>query len=322
MSLRPLLYSALFAASLAIVACGSSATTNVTGPTASRCQAALTNSSSGFSAAGGTGSVKISVARECAWSATTPSPWIAITAGQQGQGDGTVSYKVAENGDPVNRSASIVVGDQHVDIGQQAAECRYTLSAPSQPLSATGGQATVDVRTHSACGWTAAADAAWVSLTPSSGKGDGVVRVDAAPNAGNDRVVTLTVGTSRVTMTQDHAPIPPQPTPGPTNPGPTNPNPPNPGPTNPGPTNPGPTNPPPAPTPQPITLTGKPDDVRGSCPALTITLKGYQVRTSAATEFRRGPCKDVNEKKEITVTGVLQDPTRKVVDASVVEVKK
>ena len=66
----------------------------------------MTNSAASFGATGGTGEVKVSVARECAWSASSQAAWVEITAGREGQGDGTVSYRVAPNVDPLTRKAA------------------------------------------------------------------------------------------------------------------------------------------------------------------------------------------------------------------------
>ena len=348
---RPLLFLGGAFASLTVVACGSSATTTVTGPTAARCQASITNSSPSFGPAGGTGEVKIAVARECGWTASSPSPWVAITAGGEGQGDGTVTYRVNANADPIARKAAIVIGEQHADVAQDPAPCRYTISAPSAPLPGTGGTAVVDLRTHSACNWTASADAAWVTLNPSSGHGDTSIRIEAGPNTGSDRAATLTIGDDRVVVHQTPAPVTPgptpvppttptptpTPTPAPTPPPPTptptpTPPPPTPTPTPPPPT-PTPTPPPPAPTPTPtppppppppppvetITLVGKVDNVRGSCPQLSFDLKGFAVRTTSATAFERGPCKDLRDGKDVTVFGEVKE---KSVTALRLEFKK
>jgi len=57
--------------------------------------------------------------------------------------------------------------------------------------------------------------------------------------------------------------------------------------------------------------------VSGSCPVLQFTLNGYLVKTSAATVFDKGPCRDVKNGREIRVVGVLADP--KTVTANRVE---
>ena len=104
----------LFVLAVLTAACGSSATTSttVTSPTSSRCEATVTPSATSYGPAGGTGTLNIIVARECTWRASSPASWIAFTTSVEGQGDGTVGYRVNENGDPVARQASISVADR------------------------------------------------------------------------------------------------------------------------------------------------------------------------------------------------------------------
>ena len=70
---------------------------------------------------------------------------------------------------------------------------------------------------------------------------------------------------------------------------------------------------------QTITLSGKIDDVSGSCPSVSFELKGFVVRTTSATEFQRGPCRDLKNDKELTVFGEVKDKT---VTALRIEFKK
>lgn len=188
-TLRALLLAAVVATVAA--ACGSSAVTNVTGPTATRCQVTLSNSAPTVAAIGGTGTLKVAVDRECSWSASTSSAWIEFTSAKDGQGEGSVTYTVAPNPDPIARRGSIAVADQHTDIAQDAAPCQYDVSGPAGTLDGAGGDTTIEVRTHSACGWAAEASASWVSLTPTSGTGPATIRVSAGANTGGDRTTTI-----------------------------------------------------------------------------------------------------------------------------------
>ncbi len=70
----------------------------------------------------------------------------------------------------------------------------------------------------------------------------------------------------------------------------------------------------------PIDLTGQIASLSGSCPAIRFTLQGYVVQTTSATEFAKGPCKDLRDGKTVAVTGVLLDS--KTVNATRVELKK
>ena len=71
------------------------------------------------------------------------------------------------------------------------------------------------------------------------------------------------------------------------------------------PTPPAPT-PPPPPPPQTIELSGKVDDVDGSCPSLRFELRDRDVFTTSATEFSKGPCKDLRDGKDINLWGEIQ----------------
>lgn len=324
---RPLLLAICAAL---IAGCGSSAVTNVTGPTATRCQATITNSVPSFSSTGGTGEVKVSVARECNWTAAASASWVEIVSGQTGQGDGAIAYRVNANADPVVRKATISIAEQQAEVSQQAAACRYTISVPSGMFPSSGGKSGIDVRTHSACEWTAASDAPWLSLNPASGHGDGVIDVQAAPNAGVERAVNVTIGADRVTLRQQSAPATPPPAPPPPTPAPApSPTPtPTPAPPAPPPTNPPPTTPPmpappppPPPAPTPIETTGRIDGrVDGTCPSVRFNLKEYVVVTSSATDFTGGNCRDLRDDRQVTVTGVLESAT--TLRATKVAIKK
>jgi hypothetical protein len=58
-----------------------------------------------------------------------------------------------------------------------------------------------------------------------------------------------------------------------------------------------------------ITISGKIDDVSGSCPSVSFELKGFVVRTTSTTAFERGPCRDLRDDKEVTVFGEVKDKT-------------
>ena len=162
------------AACLIASACGSTTETSVTSPTApTRCQATLGVPSTNFGPTGGTGTVAVNVARECSWTATSTASWISITGGQEGQGEGTVTFRIGENADPSTRRASLSVAEQAVQLAQDAAPCRYSVAAGDTTAPAAGGDLSIDIRTHALCNWTVASPVPWMSTSPASGKGDG-----------------------------------------------------------------------------------------------------------------------------------------------------
>jgi hypothetical protein len=297
---RPLLCAVGLA--LGLIACGSSATTSVTGPTPVKCQVTLTNSSASFSSGGGSGIVTVTTSRECSWSASASGSWIHINGGQSGQGDGSVAYTVDANGAASRRQANVIVNDQSSPVSQDAAPCRYDVSAPDGSLGAAGGQAAIDIRTQDECRWTAASNATWATIAPASGQGSSTLALTAAPNSGPERTVTLTIGPDSVVLRQ-LSPAAPAPAPNPPSPAPE----PSPGPS-PAPA-PAPVPPPPSPTPAPnpiVDLTGRVSQLSGRCPTISFTVSSTKVQTTTATSFQGGSCKDVSNKDTVSVHGEQQ----------------
>jgi hypothetical protein len=291
------------AAALAAAACGNDASTsmNVTAPAGTRCQATVSNPSSSFPSSGGTGTVNVTVARECAWTAASQSPFVTITAGQEGQGDGSVTYRVAENADPVPRQGTLVVGDRQVGVSQAAAACRFEVWPGSEAIGAQGGELRVELRTHEVCEWSAASEVAWARVAPASGRGDAGVQVTVEANTGATRTVSVIVAGQRVSVTQNAQPAspPPPPPPSPPPPSPPPPEPPPPPP------------PPPEPTPvRSIDLEGRLSNLSGECPIVTFRLRGYDVYTTSSTRYDDGQCRHLRNGREVEVRGMLMSDGR------------
>jgi hypothetical protein len=70
-------------------------------------------------ATGGTGSVNVKSAKDCAWTAESHDSWIVIKKGESGTGDGTVDFEVAANIGAA-RTGTLVVAGQTVTIEQAA----------------------------------------------------------------------------------------------------------------------------------------------------------------------------------------------------------
>jgi hypothetical protein len=185
-------------------ACGSSTTTSVTspGPIAQRCQPSFDNSRRSFGADGGTGSVAVTVSRECEWSAVTEAPWAVVTSGAAGQGDGTVGFRIDRNPDPVGRNSAVVIGGQRLELAQQPAACRFDVSRPPPTIGAAEVDLRIQITTHVVCEWLAATDVPWLTVAPTSGRGSGTVGVAVAANAGGPRSGSITVAGEPLPLTQ------------------------------------------------------------------------------------------------------------------------
>ncbi|MGH9848676.1 MAG: BACON domain-containing protein, partial [Blastocatellia bacterium] len=152
-------------------------------------------------AAGGTGSVSITTTAGCAWIATSNAAWITITAGASGSGNGTTQFSVATN-TGLQRTGTITIADQTFTV-TQASGCAGALSPTTQNAPASGGSGSVDVAIATGCAWTAASNAAWITITAgASGSGPGTTNFSVAANTGPQRAGTMTIAGQTFTVTQ------------------------------------------------------------------------------------------------------------------------
>lgn len=188
------------AAAAIVAGCETSSETS-SGPTPVKCQ--VTVGAPGIlEAAGANSSIAVTALPECAWTASTTATWITGLSPTSGQGNGSVSFRVAANDGSSAREGTIVINDERARVSQRAA-CRYTLSPATQTIATSGGASSVTVSTSDPdCTWTAAADQGWISLSPTSGTGTGEISFTVPPNPGVQRSAAIIVAGQRATVTQ------------------------------------------------------------------------------------------------------------------------
>ena len=72
-----------------------------------------------FARAGGPGSVAVTAGAGCGWTAASNVPWITITGGASGSGNGTVNYSVGPyGGKPKNRTGTVTIAGQTFTVKQ------------------------------------------------------------------------------------------------------------------------------------------------------------------------------------------------------------
>ncbi len=153
------------------------------------------------------GTVAVTAAAACAWSAVSNASWIGIVSGASGNGAGTVGYALSANTGPA-RTGSISIGGATVTISQ-AAGCTFGIGQTGQSLPASGGSATVTVTAGAGCAWTAVSNASWIAIVSgASGSGVGSVAISVAANAAGDRAGTATIAGQSFTVTQGAAVLP------------------------------------------------------------------------------------------------------------------
>src|SRR6185295_4675942 len=199
--------------SLTALSCTSSSI-GVTAPAAVKCQVSVENSiTTNVAAAGATGTLTVATNRECVWSVTSDAAWAQLPAEANGQGSATVPYKIMPNPDAIQRRATLDVNNTQLSVTQDPAPCRFTVSPASAALEASGGSVSVALATLNGCAWTAASDAAWLTIAaPSAGSGNGTIALRAAENPGPERVGTVRVADQRFVVTEAAAVVAPTPT--------------------------------------------------------------------------------------------------------------
>ena len=209
---KPLTYILVCALACAAGACGSTVATS-TGPSPAKCALTLAAPASSVSSAGDAATVGVTTQPECAWSASSEAAWITGLTPSSGQGSAQLQMQVAANPDGTARQGDIIVNGQRARIRQDAAACRFELSATEQTIPAGGGTGRITVTAPTGCAWSAQADAAWVRLTSGmTGTGSGSVAYTIGSNAGTTtRSASIVVAGQTVKVTQPATALVPPP---------------------------------------------------------------------------------------------------------------
>jgi len=170
------------------------------------CTISLTPTSQVVFPAGSTGSFHVTAATGCGWTATSNDPWLRITAGSPGNGEGVVSFAAAANDGTVARTGTIGIANQTFTVTQPepgAMPCSFTISPTSQSAAHGGDSMTVMIDADPGCSWTAVSNVPWLTVVGvDAGVGGGSVTVAASANTGATRVGTVTIAGLTFTVTQ------------------------------------------------------------------------------------------------------------------------
>lgn len=179
-------------------------TNNLINVGSSTCTYSINPTNQSFNGNGGTGSVAVTATDGCGWTAVSSVPWVTITSGSSGTGNGTVNYTVAQNSTGSPRSGTMTIAGQTFTVNQSAAGCDYAIAPTSDAYEVTGGSGSINVTTASGCAWTAVSNDSWITVTSgASGNGNGTVSyIVASSSDRNDRTGTITVAGQTFTVTQ------------------------------------------------------------------------------------------------------------------------
>jgi len=267
--MRRYVYGSIVACFLAggVAGCTSSQTsTSVTAPISAKCQVQVGSPVTEFTSDGGKGTLAIATTRDCSWSVSTSANWVAV-ANAAGQGDASVPYTVAANPMAVARAAQIAVSDATLQLSQDAAPCRFTLSASSGSVASAGGTLTAQLSTVTGCAWSARSDASWLTIpSGASGSATGTITMAAAQNTGAARTAHMTAGGLTYTVTQLAATAPPK----------------------------------------PVQVSGPVTGLSGKCPTVSFKVGSTTVSTTSDTVYSGGTCNSLSNTKQVAVTGTPQ----------------
>jgi hypothetical protein len=152
------------------------------------CTLELSPTTASFDEGSDSGRFSVTAAAHCAWAATTGAPWVRVTSGSSGTGNGTVDYSIDRNTDSTPRTGTIAVGNRTFTVeqsGETAPQaCEYSVAPINfSPCMSSPSMLTTTISTQPGCTWTASSGASWISVTGGqSGTGPGVVSFTVAEN--------------------------------------------------------------------------------------------------------------------------------------------
>jgi Putative binding domain, N-terminal len=168
-------------------------------------QPTISPTSQSVVAGGGTGSVTVTAATGCPWTAASGASWITVTSGASGSGNGSVGFRVAANSGAA-RSGTMTIGGRTFTVNQSPV-CNHTLTPPNRTMSTGAGSGSVSVSVAAGCSWTARSNATWITATGSAA-GPGTFTYSVTAHSGSPRTGTVTVGTATFTITQGNTSVP------------------------------------------------------------------------------------------------------------------
>jgi hypothetical protein len=176
---------------------------------AAPCQFSITPGEQTFSSTDGDGSVAVAAPSGCTWTAKSNAPFITITSGASGSGNGTVEFRLPANSGS-SRTGTLTIADRTYTVTQLAPgapppppPCSHTINPASANVAEQGGPATATVTTAAHCTWTAASNVPWITVTSgASGSGNGSVAYTVAGNSGTARQGALIIAGQTLTIMQ------------------------------------------------------------------------------------------------------------------------
>jgi hypothetical protein len=210
---------------------------------AAACRFELRPQSAQVVPAGGAVQVSVTTLQGCSWTASSPASWVSPSRAS-GTGSGTLELTIATNNGNA-RSTSLTIAGHAFNLDQAGAQepapgaspspgptpqpepspeppppppgpdpdpvppptpaCTFTVTPLVAHFSSDANEGVIDVRTQSACTWTASANDKWIAIRGrSNGTGSGEVTFKIDRNKKKEpRTGSIDVADAKVVVTQD-----------------------------------------------------------------------------------------------------------------------
>lgn len=161
--------------------------------------------SQNFTEAGGEGMLMVGIAQGCSWQAMVSkgANFINIESGANGNGSGTIKFRVAANTTNLARDGTLTINGKTVFIRQSGVQtgtdCMLAIDPASRSFAAKGGDGAFFVNSSlDTCEWTAVSSAGFIKITSDRDQsGSAYITFTVDPNTGNaDRAGTIVVTAS------------------------------------------------------------------------------------------------------------------------------
>jgi hypothetical protein len=167
------------------------------------CSYSVTPVSVALPANGGDGAIDIATNSTCFWKSSTSTPWITLTGGLEGQGNGTTTYQLQPNTTGASRTGTIIAAGVSVTVFQSADNCTYEITPLYASYSASAATGTISVST--ACSWSGVVESGSTFLSITSTTPTSLTYSLAANTTSTARSGTIRIGGRAVTITQNGA---------------------------------------------------------------------------------------------------------------------
>ncbi|MBT3207449.1 MAG: T9SS type A sorting domain-containing protein [Bacteroidetes bacterium] len=173
------------------------------------CEVSVSSSGTNVSSTSGSTSFSVTSNGVSNWSATESCNWLSISP-ISGNGNGTITITYQENTSPNDRTCTINLSCDNSNASytlSQDGACEVSVSSSGNTVSSSSGNISFSVTSNGVSNWSASESCNWLSISPTSGNGNGTITITYEENMASLRQCNINVScgssTDTYTLTQD-----------------------------------------------------------------------------------------------------------------------